>query len=134
MKSIALIVASLVVCSAQARVIHDDPGGRIADYVTRYQQIEQSGEHVVLAGECDSACTMVLNLPRRQVCAMPGAKLGFHKVTDGPGGAVAERWTRQFAHDFYPRDVASWFLSLPERPGNPPTYRSAASLGIAACR
>lgn len=74
-----LMLLTLAAADAQRMVvIGNDPGGLIAAYLHRYDALRQARTFVVLAGDCMSACTLVLRLPRSQVCARPGARLGFH--------------------------------------------------------
>ena len=48
--------------SSATVVISDDVGGKMRDYTTHFGQVRDSGEPVVIAGTCVSACTMVLGL------------------------------------------------------------------------
>lgn len=92
-----------------------DPGGLISAYAARYAALKASGEHVEVVGDCFSACTMVLSLPRSQVCAQPGARLGFHAGMDlrdpGKPSAVANK----LMSAYYPPGVRKWFYAKPGR-------------------
>ena len=47
--------------SAGAAVrIDGDPGGRIDQYLSRFEQLRASGERVIVDGPCNSACTLLL--------------------------------------------------------------------------
>jgi hypothetical protein len=69
--------------SARATVlIGNDPGGPVGGYMQRYASIRDSGERVVVDGECLSACTLVLALvPRERICLTTNAVFGFHAAT-----------------------------------------------------
>ncbi|EJW09974.1 putative exported Uncharacterized protein [Rhodovulum sp. PH10] len=75
----AVAAVGLAGSSATARAdwrITDDPGGPIALYRVKYDGLAREGRRVVIDGPCLSACTLVLTLPRDQVCAT----LGFHSA------------------------------------------------------
>ncbi len=78
----AVVSTVLAVTSASATaIISDDVGGKMRDYTTHFRQVRDSGEPVVIAGTCVSACTMVLGLvPSDRFCATHNAVLGFHAV------------------------------------------------------
>lgn len=73
---------------ANALVITNDPGGLIPMYVAKMQKAAAMGEHVIIDGNCLSACTMTLGIiPPQNVCATPRAVLGFHSAfTPTPWG------------------------------------------------
>jgi hypothetical protein len=54
------------------------PGGRIIDFALQAAQYRESHRHLRFAGQCDSACTLFLALPRNQMCVSPGAYFRFH--------------------------------------------------------
>lgn len=95
-------------------IIGDDPGGRINTYAQKYDEIRHSGERVILTGRCLSACTIVLWLPPEQVCAMPGAVLGFHSVSDNnTGESISRAADAAVAGAFYPPKIFKWFMRGP---------------------
>lgn len=59
-------------------VIGDDIGGNINDHMKFYGRIRQAGIPVRVEGECNSACTLVMTLPREQACIAKTAVFGFH--------------------------------------------------------
>jgi hypothetical protein len=102
------------VVSASATVrIHSDPGGRIDQYLDRYNQIRLSGQRVVVDGTCNSACTLLLgSVPRERICFTEQASLGFHSAWqfDDSGRPVASpSWTRVLWRD-YPRPIRTWII------------------------
>jgi hypothetical protein len=83
-----LTLAALVLCApalaADALVIRDDPGGALTEYASHYRAIARSGEHVVIDGDCISACTMIFGrVPANRVCVTPNAVFGFHSASYG---------------------------------------------------
>lgn len=67
--------------AAPTIVIFEDRGGDPYDYARLWIKLNDLDKEVQL-GECDSACTMLLSLPR--ACMMAGTRFGFHK----PSGPV----------------------------------------------
>jgi hypothetical protein len=62
-------------------VIAGDDGGRIGDYVGKYEAVRDSGKAVMIDGSCKSACTIVLGIvPANRICVTPRARLGFHQA------------------------------------------------------
>ena len=110
--AVAAMLTALSIGSASATVlIHGDNGGRMGDYASRFLQVRQSGERVVIDGVCLSACTMVLGLvPRDRVCVTSNAVLGFHAAwqPDGEGGRVTSRPATQALMETYPSSIRAW--------------------------
>lgn len=89
-------------------VIHNDEGGLVRNYLDKYDAMRESGTRIILAGDCVSACSLVLTLPKWQVCALPYARLGFHAASDNIGGPADLKATHEIAVLFYPRVVWKW--------------------------
>src|SRR5258707_4000980 len=108
----AVVSTALTVTSASAIVIiSDDVGGKMLDYTTHFQQVRDSGEPVVIAGTCVSACTMVLGLvPSDRICATQNAVLGFHAawMFDDSGKRVVSASGTQDLMKTYPAPVRAW--------------------------
>jgi hypothetical protein len=108
----AIVSTALTVTSASATVIiSDDIGGKMQDYTTRFRQVRDSGEAVVIAGTCVSACTMVLGLvPSDRICATHNAVLGFHAawMFDNSGKRVVSASGTQDLMKTYPAPVRAW--------------------------
>jgi hypothetical protein len=106
------IIMALTFGSADATVrIRDDMGGLMTDYASRFENIRQSGEKVVVDGPCYSACTMLLGmLSRDQVCVTPNAVMGFHAAWnfDDNGHRVTSVSATQQLIEIYPPKVRSW--------------------------
>jgi hypothetical protein len=108
----AVVSTALSVTSASATVIISaDIGGKMQDYTTRFQQVRDSGEPVVIAGKCVSACTMVLGLvPSDRICATQNAVLGFHAawMFDSSGKRVVSASGTEDLMKTYPAPVRAW--------------------------
>jgi hypothetical protein len=62
--------------------IVEDHGGQVGKYLQAFAKVRSSGEHVVIDGDCLSACTLVLGLvPSNQICATARARFGFHAAS-----------------------------------------------------
>jgi hypothetical protein len=86
-------------------VINDDGGGGVSDHVKFYNRIREAGIPVRIEGMCVSACTLVLDLPRNEVCITSTASFGFHLASDGdPNPNLTEALIRRF----YPPAVQQW--------------------------
>ena len=107
-----IVSAALSITSASATMlITEDGGGKMEDYVARFQRVLQSGESVVIDGPCLSACTMVLGIvPRGRVCATSNAVLGFHGawVYDDAGREVPSASGTRELINTYPPAVRAW--------------------------
>ena len=116
MRRIAVLVgiaASVVSTSyAEATIwITGDKGGTILEYAERYRQAREAGEHVIIDGDCLSACTMVIGMiPHDRVCATPKAVLGFHAAfrRTADGGTVASTDATKFMMNAYPPELRKW--------------------------
>jgi hypothetical protein len=108
----AVISTALSVTSTSATVIiSDDIGGKMRDYTTHFRQVRDSGEPVVIAGTCVSACTMVLGLvPSDRICATHNAVLGFHAawMFDNSGKRVVSASGTQDLMKTYPAPLRAW--------------------------
>ena len=108
----AVLSTALTVTSAFAtEIISNDIGGKMRDYATHFRQLRDSGEPVVLAGRCVSACTMVLGLvPSDRLCATPNAVLGFHAawMFDNSGKRVVSSSGTEDLMRTYPAPVRAW--------------------------
>ena len=73
------LLACLLAAPAHAYRIIDDDGGRIKEYLETYERVGYSGDKVEIAGNCLSACTLVLAfVPPERICVTKRAVLGFH--------------------------------------------------------
>ncbi|HZP76341.1 MAG TPA: hypothetical protein VFB45_09390 [Pseudolabrys sp.] len=91
--------------------ISEDRGGQIGHYLQTLSAVRNSGERVVIDGNCLSACTLVLGIvPRDRVCVTPRARLGFHAawMPDASGRPVTSPVGTQALWDIYPGYVRRW--------------------------
>lgn len=96
--------------AAAVRIV-DDPGGRIGDYVVRYQALRAAGDVIVIDGYCASACTIVLGaIPRDRICVTHRAELLFHAAYDaGPHDSrLPNRAATESLYSMYPAEVQRW--------------------------
>ena len=110
-----LLCAALLVCgvsSASATMrIAEDRGGQIGQYLQSYAAVRESGERVIIDGNCLSACTLVLGLiPNERICATSRARLGFHAawMPDDRGRPVTSALGTQALWKIYPDAVRHW--------------------------
>ena len=93
--------------------ISDDRGGRIGDYLAKYQALKRSGEEVVVDGTCASACTMLLGIiPANRICVTPRAVFEFHAAWDmtPSGGKTISRAGDRVLWSYYPGKVRRWIV------------------------
>jgi hypothetical protein len=97
--------------SAEVRIV-GDPGGEVASYLHKYQQIRDSGQRVVIDGPCLSACTLLTGIiPRDRVCVTQRAMLGFHAASyydDVSRSLVPTRAGSRLVMSLYPPQVRRW--------------------------
>ena len=62
-------------------VVSANSGGSVGVYVRKVAFYRKAGTKVRFAGRCDSACTLLLALPRHNTCISPGAYFRFHAPT-----------------------------------------------------
>src|SRR5262249_49599318 len=93
-----------------------DRGGLIDKFLHKYEVIRASGEEVIVAGECSSACTMMLGvIPYSKICAMSGGVFGFHSGSVMlPGQPWTERYSLHWTQGMwrrYPESVRNLLRS-----------------------
>jgi len=93
----------------QIVTIHSDRGGSMLKNALRVKKLARRGTLVRLGGRCESACTLYLGMPSRQVCLLPGATFRFHM----PHGSTRRnnRIAASFMMRNYPAWVRSWINS-----------------------
>ena len=81
--------------------MHDNHGGRVAEYDARWAANARRGVSVRIVGPCQSACTVLLrHIPRSRICVTPQASFGFH--TARMTQATATLWSG------YSADIRAW--------------------------
>ncbi len=84
-------------------------GGHIGDFMMRLASYRQSRAQVQFTSTCDSACTLLLALPRNQACVTRGAVFRFHAPTARTAGTSAA--AKRFMMSNYPGWVRNWIAS-----------------------
>ena len=106
----ALLTAGVTSASAEMRIA-EDRGGQIGHYLQNFAILRSTGEHVVIDGNCLSACTLVLGvIPRSQLCATTRARFGFHAawMPDSSGRPVTSTIGTRALWNIYPAAVRHW--------------------------
>jgi hypothetical protein len=94
-------------------VIQSDRGGNVEARVHQIEQLRKAGTKVEIRGRCDSACTMLIGLPK--ACVAHTARLGFHGPQSQYYGISLsphqfEYWSRVMA-GYYPRAIRARFMA-----------------------
>jgi len=101
---ILILVLANWPAGADYRILRDY-GGVIEEYKAKYAKIRDSGERVIIDGECNSACTLVLGIvPLNRICVTPRASLGFHLAY------YDDTWTFGIQIMSYPGSEDMWSL------------------------
>jgi hypothetical protein len=111
---LALLALTGVTASKAAIRIGDDRGGRIGNYLDRYEALRTSGETVIIDGQCLSACTIVLGaVSHDRICVTSHASFGFHAAYDfgANGRAVTNLEATQMLYSHYPSPVRRWIAA-----------------------
>jgi hypothetical protein len=106
----ALLACGVSSASATMRIA-EDRGGQIGQYLQSFAAVRESGERVVIDGNCLSACTLVLGLiPNDRICATPRARFGFHAawMPNPDGRPVTSPMGTQALWNIYPVSVRHW--------------------------
>lgn len=104
----AMLLACGVTSASAAMLISEDRGGQIGAYLQTFTNVRDTGERVVIDGNCLSACTILLGVvPRDRICATPRARLGFHAawMPDESGRPVTSPLGTQALWNIYPPHV-----------------------------
>ncbi|SRR5713101_2092598 len=110
---IGLLLSITIVHSSYALTrIRDDMGGPLGKYLRMFATIRDSGERVIIDGNCFSACTLVTIIPRERICITQRAVLGFHAGwVDGQTGqrVISAEGTR-LLYQLYPQTIRRWIV------------------------
>jgi hypothetical protein len=111
---LALAATILILVPARAEIrILASPGGQVGPFLDLFEEVNRSGERVVIDGPCLSACTLVLSMvPSERICVTRRAVLGFHaaRSIDRRGRTYAEPEASQLVLDAYPGPVRVWIM------------------------
>src|SRR5512140_3068341 len=106
----AALFAAIPSARAEVRILAS-PGGQVGPFLALFDRVRQSGERVVIARPCLSACTLVLStVPSGRICVTRRAVLGFHaaRSMDRRGRMYAEPEASQAVLEAYPAPVRGW--------------------------
>ena len=109
----ALLLAGVGASHAAVRIAGDQ-GGRIGNYITKFERLRLSGQPVVIDGLCASACTLVLSeVPHSKICVTSRATLGFHAAYDfgSNGHTITNREATMELYSTYPASVRRWIAA-----------------------
>jgi hypothetical protein len=118
--AVASAVVTFVACvmvpsvaSAEVRIV-SDPGGEVASYIRKYQDVRAAGDKVVIDGPCLSACTLLTAfVPKNRICVTSRAVLGFHAASyydDASRTLVPTREGSRLVMRLYPAEIRSWIM------------------------
>lgn len=108
--AVALWIFASLLAHAEVRIL-SSPGGQVGPFLDLFEQVNKSGERVVIDGPCLSACTLVLSMvPSERICVTRRAVFGFHaaRSIDRRGRTYAEPEASRLVLEAYPGPVRSW--------------------------
>jgi hypothetical protein len=92
--------------------IVNDPGGEVSEYVQKFHELRDAGQHLVIDGPCLSACTLFTGIiPHDHVCVTRRAVLGFHAASyfdDAKRSLVPTRRGTDLIMRLYPPEIRDW--------------------------
>ncbi len=106
-----LVLMALVAQPVRADIrIRHDMGGELGAYMRALIVIRDSGEKVVIDGDCFSACTLITAMiPAERVCVTRRARLGFHSAkADESGRQVESPALTKTLMELYPPRIRAW--------------------------
>jgi hypothetical protein len=92
----------------QKTIVQGETGGRIDEHWLRFREIYNSGADVEVHGRCNSACTLITNMPKSRLCFAEGSRLGFHWARDAKWDGPPSRSSTEWLIDHYPADIRAW--------------------------
>ena len=117
------VLASAIVAASAATLVFTtaafadvrvtrDLGGEVTRYIHKFETIRDSGERLIIDGQCLSACTLFTAIvPRDQVCVTRRAVLGFHAATvydSARRTLVPTRKGTSLVVQLYPPEIREW--------------------------
>jgi hypothetical protein len=108
----AVAAICLLASNAHAAIrITWDPGGRLVEYIEKYNQWREWRVDVVIDGMCISACTLITGIIEpSKVCVTENARLAFHSARYSANDEHASEGTR-LAWNIYPPKVRALLIS-----------------------
>lgn len=109
---IAAPAPAMSAAAPAAERILDDSGGRIGNYLDKYEALRKSGRDVAIDGTCASACTLLLGVfPHNRICVTPHAVFAFHAAWNlSWTGAQTNAPATKYLWSRYPDDVRRWII------------------------
>jgi hypothetical protein len=108
---VAMLASGITSASATMFRIIDDRGGKIDHYLQTFAKVRETGQLVVVDGNCLSACTLVLGLvPHDRLCATSRAHFGFHAawMRNMDGYPIHSAMGTRALWNIYPVSVRRW--------------------------
>jgi hypothetical protein len=93
--------------------IQNDMGGSLGQYLLMFTRIRDSGERIIIDGNCFSACTLVTIIPKERICVTQRAVLGFHAgwIDDQMGGQSTSTEGTNMLFELYPPTIRNWITN-----------------------
>jgi hypothetical protein len=103
------VVSDVLKCDSDPCVVSFNSGGEVGAFKAAAREIKRSGRRVVINGPCLSACAILADEARSNVCVTSKARFGFHKgfVLEQPTAGGPMRFVKRFTPR-HSRDVAGW--------------------------
>lgn len=102
-------VSDVLGCQGDPCVVSFNAGGEMGSFKAAARELKRSGRRVVIDGPCLSACAILADEARGQVCVTSKARFGFHKgyVLQQPTAGGPFRLVKRF-NPSHSRDIAGW--------------------------
>ena len=108
---ISVCLIAVATASDETIYIRHDKGGDLAIYKIKAIVARELNLKIVIDGICASACTVLIGLPRDQVCATERAELQFHSARlarpRSDGQALVQRANINLMKS-YPPGIRNW--------------------------
>lgn len=72
-------VRSALHCKQDPCVVKNSPGGELGQFESAAAELKSTGRRVVIDGPCYSACAILADKARDNVCVTKRARFGFHQ-------------------------------------------------------
>jgi hypothetical protein len=103
------IISSVLGCSGNPCVVKYNPGGEVSSFKAAAREIKRTGTRVIIDGPCYSACAILADQARKNVCVTSNARIGFHKgyVLAQPAAGGPAYLVKRF-NPSHSRDISRW--------------------------
>ena len=100
-------VSDALGCTGDPCVVRNSLGGELGSFKAAAREIKRTGRRVVIDGPCASACAIMADMARSNVCVTSRAKFGFHKgyVVAVSGGKM---YLLKRFNPSHSKDIARW--------------------------